>query len=125
MASFLRSPWLLHILTTIVFLVTLYGIARGGRELDKREIWEWKRRDMEAPEELVTIFLGLEWKDIVWGLLAVAGIGTVISEFAFNLGSCLSAVGTAIAAASGLEEFPRDVSFYQMAMLRVLVAIIG
>lgn len=98
-----------------MYLVVLYGIARGGRELDERAIWPWKRRDMEAPEEPVTMYWGLEKKDIVWGLLVVAGIGTIVCEIGFNFSLW-------IGIANGNRE---DVGFAKTALSRAVMAVFG
>lgn len=77
----LGSWWLRYILTTVIYLGLVYGIARSGHELDTRRIWRWKQSVLALigrndPPPVVPI-LNVDWIDVVWGVVMLASAGTL------------------------------------------------
>ncbi|KAG0003409.1 hypothetical protein BGZ65_001728 [Modicella reniformis] len=60
-----------------MFLALIYGIARGGRELNERKIWEWKRLLLEDSEKPIMTVLGLDMMDLGWALSIIACVGAM------------------------------------------------
>ena len=112
MGTFLRSSTLHVILGFVVFPFLMYGIARAGRELDEKGTWRWKSRPMD-PEEPIDMYWGLDQKDILWALVAVGGLGTMVSEIALN----------GIICSMRVKDIPD--SFFGMVLIRVFVAFAG
>ncbi|KAK3828949.1 MAG: hypothetical protein J3Q66DRAFT_323946 [Benniella sp.] len=110
--AFLRSTTLHVILALVVFPFLMYGIARAGRELDEKGTWRWKSRPMD-PEEPIDMYWGLDQKDILWALVAVGGLGTMVSEIALNVIICSMRV----------KDIPD--SFFGMILIRVFMAFAG
>ncbi|KAF9108882.1 hypothetical protein BGX29_003812 [Mortierella sp. GBA35] len=88
-----RRPWAAHILghkwflrLTTVFIVILlaYGFSWVGRTLDSRGVWKWKEQfgkrpngDDDGTGGLRTV-MGLDWMDVVWGLLFTTCAGFLV-----------------------------------------------
>ncbi|KAG0244850.1 hypothetical protein BGX31_008527 [Mortierella sp. GBA43] len=82
-----------------------------GRNLDAKSVWEWKQRGIEDSEDPLPTLLGLDWKDVVWGLVVVASQGTITGQIFFNFGF--------------FNDLITDPGFYKATMFRLWVAIVG
>lgn len=71
--------WTVNIITIVMFLALLVGVAYGGHALDEKGTWQWKQLKYlsRVPRPLMTV-LGLDWMDIVWGLCVFIIIGNPI-----------------------------------------------
>ncbi|KAI8597364.1 hypothetical protein EDD21DRAFT_447073 [Dissophora ornata] len=76
-AGVLGHRWFLHIITVVMFLVLFYGAARTGRALNARGIWKWKQKYVADPDKPMRTVLGLDWMDLLWGLVVVAVMGLI------------------------------------------------
>lgn len=74
-AHVLESPWFLHVFTVITFFALWIGIAYGGHALDESDIWKWKKYFQGYGTPPLTTFMGLDWKDVTFGVLAVGVLG--------------------------------------------------
>lgn len=77
-ASILGNKWFLRFTTVLIVILLAYAFAWIGRAIDSNGVWRWKAQFRPASDFPLNRVLGLDWMDVIWGVLFTTGAGFVI-----------------------------------------------
>ncbi|OAQ34757.1 hypothetical protein K457DRAFT_133220 [Linnemannia elongata AG-77] len=89
-ASILGSKWFLRVTTVLIVILLAYAFAWIGRAIDSNGAWQWKKQFFPDGDFPLKRVMGLDWMDVVWGVLFTTGAGFVIMIVGLLVGMAMS-----------------------------------
>ncbi|KAF9141141.1 hypothetical protein BGX30_005355, partial [Mortierella sp. GBA39] len=89
-ASILGSKWFLRVTTVLIVILLAYAFAWIGRAIDSKSAWHWKRQFNPDGDFPLNTVMGLDWMDVIWGVLFTTGAGFMIVIIGLLVGMAMS-----------------------------------